>query len=30
VLLDPNLAFSVCWGYAGLDLVGELGYDDAK
>ena len=29
-MLNPNLAFQVCWGYPGLAEVGVLGSDDAE
>jgi hypothetical protein len=30
MILSQILAFPVCWEYTGLDVVGELGSDDAK
>jgi hypothetical protein len=30
MILNPNIALQVCWGYPGLTVVGVLGYDDAE
>jgi hypothetical protein len=29
MILNPSLAFQVCWGYLELAVVGILGSDDA-